>query len=66
MPPQKLEVPLYVSCVDAAKVPLAPVFEFSALTPAATSGDRVLALGNDWLTGRSYEGRLEAIIAMCR
>jgi len=55
-----------VSCVDAIKVPLAPAFEFSALTSTATSGDMVLALADDWLTGRSYEGRMEAIIAGCR
>jgi len=66
LPPQKVEVPVYVSCVDAAKVPPAPVFKFSALTPAATGGDKVLALGADWLTGRAYEGQLLAVIAGCR
>ena len=65
-PPQKVEVPVLVSCVDASKVPLAPVFKFSALGPAATGGDKVLALADDWLTGRTYEGQLEAIIAGCR
>jgi len=65
-PPQKVEVPVLVSCVDATKVPLAPVFKFSALTPAATSGDKVLALADDWVAGRAYEGQLGAIIAGCR
>jgi len=64
-PPQKVEVPVLVSCIDPAKVPLAPVFKFSALSPAATGGDKVLALGADWLTGRTYEGKLEAVIAGC-
>jgi len=48
-------------------VTLVPPFEFSALTPATTSGDKVLALADDRLTGRAYFwGRLEAIIAGCR
>ena len=57
---------MLVSCIDSAKVPLAPPIKFSALTPAATSGDKVLALADDWLTGLTYEGQLEAVIDGCR
>jgi len=62
--PQIVDVPVSVPCVD--KVPARPEFEFAKLTPAATDGDKVLALARDWPLGRKYEGDLEAVIAGCQ
>jgi hypothetical protein len=65
-PPATVEVkvPVYVPCVTAA--PARPKFEFATLTPAASDGDKVLALTRDWPRGRKYEGELEAVIEGCR
>jgi len=62
--PQIVKVPVSVPCVGT--VPARPEFEFAKLTPAATDGDKVLALARDWPRGRKYEGDLEAVIAGCQ
>lgn len=61
--PQRVEVPVMVSCIGA--VPVRPEFEFDQLAPTATDGEVVLALARDWPRGRKYELELEAIIAGC-
>lgn len=60
---QEVKIPVYVPCVKA--VPVRPDYEFSKLTPAASDGEKVLALARDWPRGRKYEGELEAVVAGC-
>ena len=64
-PPQIVEKPVYVTCVTGAPI-VRPEFEFSKLGPAASDGEKVLALARDWPRGREYEGKLEATVAGCR
>lgn len=61
---QTVEVPVYTPCVKA--VPVRPDYEFGKLGPAATDGEKVLALARDWPRGRKYEGLLEAALAGCQ
>ncbi len=62
---QRIEVPVPVSCVMLADVPKRPDYAVEKLTPTASDGEKVLALASDWPRGRTYEGRLEAVIAGC-
>ncbi|MDO8039521.1 hypothetical protein [Janthinobacterium sp. SUN137] len=62
--PQRVEVPVFAPCVKV--VPQRPVYEFDQLAPAATDGEIVLALAQDWPRGRKYEARLEAVVEGCR
>lgn len=61
---QEVQIPVYTSCVKST--PARPDYEFSKLTPAASDGEKVLALARDWPRGRKYEGELEAVIEGCR
>lgn len=61
---QEVKVPVHVPCVG--EMPAAPVYEFDKLAPAASDGEKVLALARDWPRGRKYEGELEAVVAGCR
>lgn len=61
---QEVKVPVHVPCVG--EVPVRPAYEFDNLTPAASDGDKVLALARDWPRGRKYEGQLEVVVAGCR
>ncbi len=63
---QIVQVPISVPCVKAANIPKRPDFAVEKLTPAASDGEKVLALASDWPAGRKYEGQLEAVIAGCR
>lgn len=63
--PQIVKVPVYVPCVTGAPI-VRPDFEFGKLNPAASDGEKVLALARDWPRGRAYEGLLEAAVAGCR
>jgi hypothetical protein len=63
---QRVEVPVPVPCVNADAVPVKPVYQFDKLPATASDGAQVIALANDWLVGRKYEGQLEAVIAGCR
>lgn len=63
---QRVDVPVPVSCVKAEDVPKRPEYEVEKLAPAASDGEKVLALAGDWPRGRKYEEKLEAIIASCR
>lgn len=60
---QVVEVPVYRPCVGA--VPVRPDYEFGKLSLDAAAGDKVLALARDWLSGRKYEDKLEAVLAGC-
>lgn len=60
---QTVEVPVYTPCVKA--VPARPDYEFGKLGPAATDGDKVLALARDWPRAMKYGGELEAVVAGC-
>jgi hypothetical protein len=60
----EVKIPVYTPCVKA--VPAKPEFEFDKLTPAASDGEKVLALARDWLRGRKYEGEQAAVIEGCR
>lgn len=60
---QIVEVPVYRPCVK--DVPPTPVYEFDKLPLDAPAGAKVLALARDWLTGRKYEGKLEAALSGC-
>lgn len=60
---QEDKVLVLVPCVGA--VPVRPDCEFAKLTPAATDGEKVLALARDWPRTRKYEGELEAVIEGC-
>ena len=60
---QVVEVPVYRPCVK--DVPPAPVYEFDKLPLDAPAGAKVLALARDWPRGRTYEGKLEAVLAGC-
>lgn len=60
---QQVEIPIFTSCVKSA--PPRPRYEFDQLTPSATGGEIVLALAGDWLRGRAYEQKLEAIVIGC-
>ena len=62
--PVRVEVPVMVPCVG--EVPQRPDYEFDKLPTTATDGEIILALARDWIPGRKYEGKLEAIIAGCR
>lgn len=62
--PQIVKVPVYVPCVTGAPI-VKPEFEFGKLGPAASDGDKVLALARDWPRGRTYEALLEAAVAGC-
>lgn len=62
--PVRVEVPVMVPCIDA--VPVRPAHEFDQLPATATDGEIILALARDWLRGRKYARRLEAIVAGCR
>lgn len=62
--PQRVEVPVYVSCVKAR--PQRPIYEFEQLAPAASDGEIVLALARDWLLSRKYELDLEVVISGCK
>ncbi|AYM76888.1 hypothetical protein D9M09_14580 [Janthinobacterium agaricidamnosum] len=62
--PQRVEVPVMVSCIGA--VPVRPGFEFDQLVPSASDGEIVLALARDWPRARKYEVELEAVVAGCR
>ncbi|MDC8756276.1 hypothetical protein [Janthinobacterium fluminis] len=66
VPPASVEVrvPVYVPCLTA--VPARPDYEFARLAPAASDGEKVLALARDWPRARKYEGELEAVIEGCR
>jgi hypothetical protein len=54
---------LMVPCIGA--VPQRPAYEFDKLPSAATDGEIILALARDWLRGRAYETKLEAVISGC-
>jgi hypothetical protein len=60
----RVDVPVFVPCIAA--VPARPVFEFALLDPAASDGEKILALARDWPRGRKYEGELEAVVEGCR
>lgn len=62
--PVRVEVPVMVPCLGA--VPLRPAYEFDKLSATATDGEIILALARDWVSGRKYEGKLEAMNAGCR
>lgn len=63
-PPVEVKIPVYTPCVKT--VPVKPEYEFDKLTPAASDGEKVLALVRDWLRGRKYEGEQDAVIEGCR
>lgn len=50
--PQQVEVHVFTPCVKS--VPQRPAYEFDKLAPAATDGDIILALAQDWLRGRKF------------
>jgi hypothetical protein len=58
-------MPVQVPCVAAGAVPVKPVYQFDKLPATASDGAQVIALANDWLLGRKYEGQLEAAFAGC-
>lgn len=60
---QTVEVPVYVSCVKER--PQRPLYEFDKLPADASDGRKVMALARDWLRGRAYERRLEAVVEGC-
>lgn len=60
----RVEVPVMVPCVG--EVPQRPAYEFDKLPATATDGEIILALARDWPRGRTYQGRLEALLAGCR
>lgn len=62
-PTQRVDVPVYVSCVQ--QMPARPAFEFDRLPAEASDGRKVMALARDWARGRKYEIELEAAVAGC-
>ena len=61
--PVRVEVPVMVPCIGW--VSGRPAYEFDKLPATATDGEIILVLARDWLSGREYEGELEALIAGC-
>lgn len=61
---QTVYVPVHTPCVK--DVPARPVYEFDKLPLDAPAGEKVLALGRDWLRGRRYEDQLFVAVAGCR
>ena len=61
---QTVYVPVHTPCVE--DVPVAPVYEFNRLPLDAPAGEKVLALGRDWVRARRYESELEAVVTGCR
>jgi len=60
---QQVDIPVFTPCVKEA-IPK-PEFEFDKLSLDAADGEKILALARDWPRGRTYEGKLEAVIAGC-